>query len=341
MEIWARLRSAALNEGFDRVGAAPVSPLDPEGARLREFLAGGRHGTMGWLERTADVRLDPAHEGMLPGARSVVVMAQRYGAGDDPVGPSPGRVARYARGRDYHNVLRRPLRRLVRLLVEAGYVARFSADAQPVYERAWAVRAGLGFIGKNACLIVPGLGSHLVLATLVTSAPLPVAEPVTERCGDCRSCLDACPTAAFLGPRQLDARRCVSYLTIEHPGAIDDALREGVGTWFLGCDACQDVCPFNRGVASSAPAPAPYQASERWASVEATDILRMDGEAYLAFSEGSPARRMGRERAARNAALNLGNGGDRRHLPVLREAIEDESEVVREAARWALARLGE
>ncbi|NOY93506.1 MAG: tRNA epoxyqueuosine(34) reductase QueG, partial [Deltaproteobacteria bacterium] len=198
----------------------------------------------------------------------------------------------------------------------------------------------LGFIGKNACLIIPGLGSHVVLSTLVTSAPLPPGEPMAERCGECRACLDACPTDAFLGPRELDARRCVSYLTIEHEGAIDADLRRGVGRWFLGCDACQDVCPYNRGHLPEPDATSPYRADERWARLEASDILRMDEDAYLAFSEGSPARRLGREGAARNAALNLGNSGDARHLPVLRDATRDASEVVREAARWAIEEIG-
>lgn len=336
----SELRAAAEAEGFDRVGFARAEALGEEAERLRRYLAAGRHGTMEWMASTEAVRADPRHEGMLPEARGVVVLAIRYGHAEAEVGPAPGRVARYAWGRDYHNVLKRPLRRLEAWLRSRGYATRHSVDSRPVFERAWAVRAGLGFIGKNSCLIIPGLGSHVLLCTLVTSATFPQSAVMSERCGECTACLDACPTRAFVGPRELDARRCVSYLTIEHPGSIPESLRAGVGRWFLGCDACQDVCPFNQGKLATGPAPEAYAPHPRWASVTAAQILRMDEPTYLAFAEGSPARRMGRERAARNAALNLGNTGDARHARVLQRAAEgDPSPLVREAAIWALAQL--
>ena len=339
LALAAELRARASAEGFAKLGFARAEALGEEAVHLREFLAAGRHGSMDWLARTEQVRADPRHEGMVPEARSVIVLASAYARSAEEVGPSPGRVARYARGRDYHNVLERPLRRLERWLQERGYATRHSIDSRPVFERAWAARAGVGFVGKNACLIVPGVGSHVFLSTLVTAAPLPADEPMAERCGACRACLDACPTQAFVAPRVLDARRCVSYLTIEHAGSIDEDLRAGVGPWFLGCDGCQDVCPYNRGRLPEADATSPYRTHERWQNLSAADVLSMDDAAYLAFSEGSPARRLGRERAARNAALNLGNSGDKRHLPVLREASADPSPVVREAVAWAMARL--
>jgi epoxyqueuosine reductase len=336
-------RARALELGFARVGVARVEALSPEAERLREWLAAGRHGEMTWMAESAEVRADPRHPGMLPSARSVLVMAAPYARADDPeesVGPEPGVVARYARGRDYHNVIGRRARKLADWLRARGHTARGMADSMPVYERAWAVRAGLGFVGKNCCLIVPGLGSHVLLAAVLTSAELEPDAPMAERCGSCTRCLEVCPTDAFVGPRELDARRCVSYLTIEQRGAIPDALRPGIGARFLGCDACQDVCPFNRTSPSEPEMTAPFAPDPRWREHDAASVLRMDEATFEEFSLGSPVRRLGRAGAARNAAVVLGNAGSRRHLPVLREAAaEDPDPVVRESAAWAIARL--
>ncbi len=294
---------------------------------------------MRWMADTLDVRLDPTQAGMLPGARSVLALAAPYARTDGPEGPSPGVVARYARGRDYHNVLGKRARKLAQLLRDEGHAARVSVDSVPVLERAWAQRAGLGFVGKNCCLIIPGLGSHVLLAAVVTDAELPADEPMTERCGSCRLCLDACPTEAFVAPRELDARRCISYLTIEHRGAIDELLRAPMGRHLFGCDDCQDVCPFNRTAPPPDATTAPFAPAPRL-SLEAVELLRMDDEAYIAWSTGSPLRRPGAERMARNAAIVLGNTRERRHLPVLREAASRHpSEVVRDAAGWAAARI--
>jgi epoxyqueuosine reductase len=307
---------------------------------------------MDWMARTAPVRTDPTHPGMLPGALRVVVLAAPYAQAEPPVGAEPapptgfppGRVARYARGRDYHNVLGKRLRKLVRVLRVAGYRVRASVDALPVLERAWAQRAGVGFIGKNACLIVPGLGSHVFLAALVTDAPLPVDAPMKERCGSCRLCLDACPTDAFAAERFLDARRCISYLTIEHPGPIDPALRPGMGDWLFGCDVCQDVCPYNRTAPPDPAATAPFAPDPACFDREAVDLLTAPADPRSPawrWTEGSPLRRAGPERLARNAAIVLGNRGEgKRHLPVLeRAAGHHPSATVREAADWAIRRL--
>jgi epoxyqueuosine reductase len=193
----------------------------------------------------------------------------------------------------------------------------------------------LGFIGKNCMLIVPGLGSYVLLAAVVTSAELPPDEPMRERCGQCRLCLDACPTRAFVAPRVLDARRCIAYLTIEHEGPIAAELRSDVGEWLFGCDACQEVCPFNK-TAPAAP-DAALLPSSRMEELSAQELLLLDGKDLQAFVEKSPLRRPGREGLARNAAIVLGNARDKRSLPVLQRAAEhDESEVVRDAARWAV-----
>ena len=339
-DLKERIAARARSLGFVRVGVARAGELEPEGARLRAWLAAGRHGEMAWMERTAEVRIDPGSDGMLPGARSVVVLVAPYAREAGRVGPAPGRVARYARGRDYHNVLQKRARKLAALLREGGHEARVSVDALPVFERAWAQRAGVGFVGKNCCVIVPGLGSHVFLAAIVTSAELPPDAPMPERCGSCRLCLDACPTRAFESERELDAHRCISYLTIEQRGAIPEPLREGVGDWVFGCDVCQDVCPFNRTAPAATELTEPFAPSPRWDEHDAAALLAMDDAAFATYAAGSPIQRAGRDGMARNAAVVLGNAGGQQHLPVLREATErDRSEVVRDAARWAVARI--
>lgn len=340
MSFTEEVKARALELGFARAGIARADALGPEAERLRAWLAAGRHGSMGWMEESAEVRGDPRHAGMLPSARSVIVLVAPYAREEERVGPAPGVVARYARGRDYHNVIGKRARKLADWLRARGHTARGMTDSMPIYERAWAVRAGLGFVGKNCCLIVPGLGSHLLLASVVTSAELDADTPMPERCGSCTRCLDACPTRAFVGPRELDARRCISYLTIELEGSIPESLREGIGDRFLGCDACQDVCPFSR---TSPPDPAltePFAPDPRWSEHDAVSLMRMDEASFDAFSLGSPVRRLRREGAARNAAIVLGNVGGKVHLPVLREIAErDGDEHVREAAAWAIARI--
>jgi epoxyqueuosine reductase len=328
--------------GFARAGVAAAEPLGVESERLRAWLADGRHGSMAWMASTAEVRADPGHAGMLAGARSVLVLAAPYARveGEGPVGPSPARVARYARGRDYHNVLEKRARKIARHLRARGHPARVSVDSVPVFERAWAQRAGVGFIGKNCCLIVPGLGSHVLLACVVTGAVLEPDAPMKERCGSCRLCLDGCPTGAFVDARQLDARRCISYLTIEHRGAVGEDLRSSMGDWLFGCDACQDVCPFNRTAPPPAEVTEPFAPAPRLASTTAEDLLRMGEGDFRAWAHGSPLKRPGWDGMARNAATVLGNVGSRRHLPVLREAAAGHpSETVRATAEWAVRRI--
>lgn len=296
---------------------------------------------MTYMKETAEVRANPQHEGMLPSARSVIVMATSYARAEPPKGPAPGRVARYAQGRDYHNVLEKRARKLAKMVRAEGHTARSGVDILPLYERAWAQRAGIGFIGKNCCVIVPGLGSHVLLTVVVTSAELPVDVPMKERCGSCTACLDVCPTRAFVGPRELDARRCISYLTIEQRDvAIPLELREDVGSWLFGCDACQDVCPFNRTRALPSEQTLPFAAHERWDTHDAASLLAMSEEEFTAYAESSPIKRPGRIGLARNAAVVLGNAGGKRHLPVLENAaLHHESELVRESAQWAAQQI--
>lgn len=335
------VHARALAHGFDRVGFARVEPLHREAEALHRWLSDGHHGSMAWMERGVDVRVAPDHPELLAQARTVIVFAASVLRPDEgSIGPSPGVVARYARGRDYHNVLGTRVKKLAAELRRAGHRSRATIDTMPILERTWAQRAGLGFIGKNAMLIVPGLGSHVMIGTVVTAAELPVDAPMEERCGSCTRCLEACPTNAFVQERVLDARRCISYLTIEHEGPIEPALRPQLGEWFFGCDACQDVCPFNRTHGKPSLLASDLAPHSRWSEHDAASIFAMDEATFDAFSLGSPVRRAGRDGAARNAAYVLGNRGDRRHLPVLQDAsVASRSEAVREAALWAIEQI--
>jgi len=355
------IRGKAAALGFDAVAFARADvPLDAEMRRYEAFLEAGMHGEMRYLAENAEARrrVDTGH--ILEGARSVVCLARRYpgraatgqGArGSDPEddGRDTARlVARYARGRDYHNFLRKKVRKLAAFIRglpgpdDAPTRARPLCDDAPVLERAWAARAGLGFIGKNGLLIVPGQGSFLLLGEVVTTLSLPPDAPIEGRCGSCTACLDACPTSAFPQPFVLDARRCVAYLTIEHKGSIPEALRAGVGEHLFGCDDCQTVCPFNASQRPVEPSRmTPFQASGPLSATSLLSLLSGVGPAAEAVSSG-PLKRAGADGIARNAAIVLGNRRDSRALPELRRAAEvHPSEVVREASNWAVEQMAE
>jgi epoxyqueuosine reductase len=339
-ELTARVKAEAEAVGFARVGVAEAAVLDEEGVHLDAWLADGRHGQMSWMAQTASVRKDPRDPNMLENAKSMIVMAAPYVRRSGYEGPPPARIAKYAVGRDYHNVLTKKSRKVARVLKEAGFAARVAVDSKPVFERAWAERAGVGFVGKNCCLIVPGVGSHAFLACVVTTAPLSPDEPMSRRCGSCTLCLDACPTRAFAGPRSLDARKCISYLTIEHRGAIPAEHRRALGPWVFGCDVCQDVCPYNQTSGAADASLNAFEPGERWTGVEAVQFLQMTEERFRAWAEGSPLKRARHEGLARNVALVLGNRGEEVHLPVLDDARRNHaSDVVREAAAWASIEL--
>jgi epoxyqueuosine reductase len=358
-----------LRLGFDAVGITRASdPLDEDFARYKAFVSEGMHGEMAWLAAHESVRERLDGDGILSGAKSVVCVARRYqrppeaDAGrSDEVPTFAHAIARYARGRDYHRFLRRRVRRLAAFVRALGtdehpVRARPMCDDAPVLERAWAVRAGLGFIGKNGMLIVPGLGSMVLLGEVVTTLDLgldvgdvppgpPARRPhIQDRCGACTRCIDACPTRAFSSTFVLDPRRCVSYLTIEQRGSIPVELREGVGSHLFGCDDCQTVCPFNAGIAARATLDTrdgdPFAPLERWSSVRLESLLSLDDSAWRELFEGTPLRRAGRAGIARNAAVVLGNRRDPDALPALRAAASGhEDPVVREAALWAVGTI--
>lgn len=339
-ELTACVKAAAEAAGFARAGVAKAGALEEEGAHLDAWLAAGHHGQMSWMEQTASVRKDPRDPRMLEDAKSVIVMAAPYRGRTRYEGPRPGRIAKYAMGRDYHNVLGKKARQVAAVLEDAGHRARIAVDSKPVLERAWAERAGIGFVGKNCCIIVPGIGSHVFLACVVTTAPLIADEPMRRRCGSCRLCLDACPTQAFSRPRSLDARKCISYLTIEHRGPIPVEHRRALGPWLFGCDVCQDVCPYNHSSSAAEGVMDAFEPGQRWAEVDASQVLQMGREAFRTFAEGSPVKRAQHEGLARNAAIALGNCGNASHLSVLEDAGQSHSSsVVREAATWASAEL--
>ena len=336
----AELRAKALSLGFHRVGFTQVGPLDDDHRRYLDWIAQGHHGEMGWLADNTDVRRDARGPGILDEARSVIVCALSYHRGPEGSPMRGAAVARYARGGDYHNFFRKKLRRLAAWMRrELGAEARPLVDTAPMLERAWARRAGVGFVGRNGCIIAPGLGSYLLLGEIVTDLALPPDEPMEERCGSCVRCLAACPTQAFVASHVLDARRCVSYLTIEHPGPIDEGLRSGMGDRLFGCDDCQDVCPFNRTAPPPPEETAGFAPDPRWRDVSPEAILAMEPERWESLAQGSPLARPGWERMARNAAVVLGNVGGRRHLPVLQAHAERVSGSSREAAAWAIAEI--
>ena len=356
--LTVRVRAEATRLGFDAVGIARADvALEADHERYRAFLDAKMHGEMAYLAENVEVRRRLDGDGILAGAKSVVCVARRYQRTSDHEardGETAQLIARYARGRDYHNFLKRKLRKLATFLRRLGtedapVQARPMTDDAPLLERAWAARAGLGFIGKNGLLIIPGLGSMVLLGEVVTTLALEVHArdehegAWAERCGSCTRCLDVCPTRAFAQPFVLDARKCISYLTIEQRGAVPNELREGVGTHLFGCDDCQTACPFNKGharAALDAMTRDQFEPLERWATTHLEALLDLDEGAWRALSEGSPLRRATREGLARNAAIVLGNRGDARAVTSLRAAASAHpDEVVREAAQWAVTRL--
>jgi epoxyqueuosine reductase len=344
-----RVRARASELGFVRTGVARAQVLTEDFARYEAFIEEEMHGSMGYLAERREARRTVDTDAILPGARSVVVCAIDYRAapetanGANEKGPQGAVIARYARGQDYHNFVRKKLRRLAEFVrQETGCEARPMLDTAPMLERAWARLAGVGFVGKNGGVIAPGVGSFVLLGSVVTTAELVADEPMESRCGACTLCLDACPTRAFVRPFVLDARRCVSFLTIEHRESIPVSLREGVGDRLFGCDDCQDVCPYNQSKSGHKPASSQFSLGERWSSRTVESLLAMDERAFEALTLGSPLGRPGRDGLVRNALTVLANTGTAAHLPAIERLVASEtSEVVLDAARWAIERIRE
>jgi epoxyqueuosine reductase len=340
-ELTQRLERRAGEAGFDAVGVAAAGRLERDGKALQAWLGAGRQAGMRWMERDPGRRSDPRE--LLPGCRSVVTLAMNYRPPGELGTPrDAARVALYAQGRDYHRVMGRKLRRLAEWLQEiSGHAARSFVDTGPVLERAWAERSGIGWIGKNANLISRELGSWLLLGEILSAAALlPSPGPHGEFCGSCTACLDACPTDAFPQPGVVDARRCISYWTIEHRGAIPEESRRGLGDWIFGCDICQEVCPWNLSFAKPARHD-PLERREDLRGLEPEQVLALDEAAFRERYSGTPLMRAKWEGMRRNACVVLGNRRSRKALPVLRRALADADRVVRECATWAIRVIGE
>ncbi len=339
MSLTSELKAYARSIGFHLIGVTTPEPFRQAELDITRWLADGHQGEMGWLT-TARTRLATRPHELLAGARSLIVVGVSYRT-VEPEQRTGGRVARYAWGSDYHDAMKNRLRQLAAFLQEqAGrdVRSRVFVDDGPLVERDAALRAGLGFRGKNTNLLTP-IGSFVFLGALLTDVELEFDEPVQKDCGTCRLCIDACPTDALDTAYHLAAERCIAYLTIEHRGAIADDLRPRIGEWVFGCDVCQEVCPYN---ASTRGRPRGWQEFEPRAGtrLDLDALVEMDDEAFRQTFRGSPVKRAKRRGLARNAAVALGNAGRVEARPALERAAEaDPDPVVREAAQWALTRL--
>ncbi len=336
-----RLKAKAVELGFAACGIASADAAPRAGERLSTWLAEGMHGEMMWMEARADARGSPG--GLWPEVRSVIALGMSYAPGVDPLALAAegarGRISVYAQGGDYHDVVKRALKALARWIVaEAGGDLKVFVDTAPVMEKPLAEAAGLGWQGKHSNLVSRDHGSWLFLGAIYTTVDLATDAAGRDRCGSCDACQRACPTDAFPAPYRLDARRCVSYLTIEHKGPIPLDLRAGIGNRVYGCDDCLAVCPWNK-FASAAAANRAFLPRAELTAPALGDLLALNDAAFREVFAGSPIKRIGRDRMVRNAAIAAGNSGDPALVDPLRALADDPSEVVREAADWALARL--
>ena len=343
MGLKAALAARARAEGFAAIGVTRPDAVPEIAGRLAEFVAEGRHGQMGWMAERMQWRGDPA--ALWPEARSVVMLAEVYTPDEDPMAAvarhEAGAISVYARGRDYHGVVKARLKRLGRWLIDEARRQDETAeikvfvDTAPVMEKPLAEAAGLGWQGKHTNLLARDLGSWFFLGAIFTTLPLPVDAPEISHCGSCRACLDICPTGAFPAPYQLDARRCISYLTIEHHGPVDPELRALMGNRIYGCDDCLAVCPWNkfaqagsemryRGIIDAPPL---------------AELAALDDAGFRARFSGSPIKRIGRDRFVRNVLYAIGNSDDPSLRPVAQALADDPDATVADAARWAAARL--
>lgn len=331
------LRDLARRLGFELVGVSAAG--NPETyPDFLEWIDSGYAASMDYLPKRKEAYAHPA--GVLEGVRSVVMLGMNYHT-CDPLEDRVGKIARYASGSvDYHQVFRDSISEIVRFLKGEfpGSMARGIVDTAPLLERDFARRAGLGWFGKNTMLINKKMGSWFFLGAVLTDVPLEADPPHhASHCGTCRACLEVCPTNAFPEPYVLDANRCIAYLTIEHKSQIAEDLRPLLDGWLFGCDLCQEVCPWNRK--SPRTTRAEYLPREDLEQLDASTFLQMSDAEFLSRFRGTPLERTGRAVLARTAAILLGNTGDQKWIPLLREALNDHATIVREAAQWALGRL--
>jgi epoxyqueuosine reductase len=342
-ELKDAIRAQAKRLGFAACGFARADSTAEAGAELMRWLEDGRHGTMEWMESRARHRIAPA--ALWPDAKSAIALGMSYAPRVDPLAlageGSVGRISAYAQGGDYHKTLKKALKALARWLVaEARCELKLFVDTAPVMEKPLAGAAGIGWQGKHTNLVSREHGSWLFLGVILTSLELGPDEPALSgvHCGSCTRCLDACPTQAFDGPHRIDARRCISYLTIEHSGPIPLEFRRAIGNRIYGCDDCLAVCPWNR-FADAAAANRAFLPREELEAPRLADLLALDDAAFRALFAGSPIKRIGVKRMIRNCLIAAGNSGDPELIASVRRHVDDPDETVSEAARWAMAEL--
>lgn len=337
-DLREKLAAEARAIGFAKMGICAPDAVPEAAARLAAFLAEGRHGQMGWMADRVEWRGDAA--ALWPQARSVIMLAEAYTPEVDPLAVLKqrdlGAISVYAQGKDYHDLVKRRLKRLGRwLLDQAGGEIKVFVDTAPVMEKPLAQAAGLGWQGKHTNLLARDLGNWVFLGAIFTTLDLPKDAPEISHCGSCTACLDICPTGAFPVPYQLDARRCISYLTIEHRGAVDPELRGLMGNRIYGCDDCLAVCPWNKFAVAAAELG--YQ--PRAGAPELAMLAGLDDAAFRAMFSGSPIKRIGRDRFVRNVLYAIGNSGQKRLRDAAASLCEDADFAVQDAARWAVGRL--
>jgi epoxyqueuosine reductase len=339
-DIRAEIRAAALREGFDVVRFAAAQSAPQMGSDLRQFLDEGRHGGMAWLADNADRRADP--KVLWPQARTAIVVGVNYGPKHDPreqLGVRDrGAISCYAQGDDYHDVMKAKLKRLARLIAEQhGAAVKVFVDTAPVMEKPLAQAAGVGWQGKHTNLVSRLHGSWLFLGSVFTTLEIAPDEPEPEHCGACARCLEVCPTDAFTSPFEIDARRCISYLTIEHKGHIAREFRAPMGNRIYGCDDCLAVCPWNKFASTAREAQ--FHARAEFAQPRLADLARLTDADFRALFRGSPIKRIGRDRFVRNVLIAIGNSGDAALAGEAERLLDDASPLVRAMAVWALSRL--
>ncbi|HEU4498752.1 MAG TPA: tRNA epoxyqueuosine(34) reductase QueG [Sphingomicrobium sp.] len=336
-----RIFDKAKELGFSAWGIARADAVPEAGERLKEWIAAGNHGEMGWMEERAGQRASP--QGLWPEARSVIALAMSYAPPHDPLAlegvGDRGRISVYAQGSDYHKVVKKALKAMGRwLAAEAGCELKVFVDTAPVMEKPLSAAAGIGWQGKHTNLLNREHGSWLFLGVIYTTLDLEPDEPAAFHCGSCTRCIEACPTQAIIGPGQLDARRCISYLTIEHAGPIPHEFREAIGNRIYGCDDCLAVCPWNR-FASAAQSNKAFAPRPELVAPALADLLALDDAGFRELFSGSPIKRIGVNRMIRNCLIAAGNSGDPSLRPAVQRHLVSEDPVIADAANWAIERL--
>ena len=341
-DLKTRLAEQARALGFAAVGFAPAAEDPLRARRLHEWLGEGCHGQMEWMEARADVRQGPL--ALWPEARSVIALGMSYAPESDPLAlagdPERARISVYAQGQDYHDTVKKALKALARWLVEQapGTELKVFVDTAPVMEKPLGEAAGIGWQGKHTNLVSREHGSWLFLGAIFTTLPFAPDPPHADRCGSCRACQDACPTDAFPAPYRLDARRCSSYLTIEHKGPIPEEFRAAIGNRIYGCDDCLAVCPWNKFAVTAARHRAFLPRAEL-AAPRLAELLALDDAGFRRLFSGSPIKRVGRDRFVRNCLVAAGNSGNAKLEAPVRALLADPDPAVAEAAEWALDRI--